>query len=70
MLCSDGLTDMMHSSEIEKFLSANVSASVAADKLIQIAIKNGGKDNVTVIVVDIPHNSLAEQAINKFMKRR
>jgi protein phosphatase len=51
LLCSDGLTDMVEDHEIEKILRASASVQAASDQLIERAKQNGGRDNITVIVV-------------------
>ena len=53
LICSDGLTDMVSESVIEKILRASERTSNAADYLLNEALTNGGKDNVTIIVADI-----------------
>jgi len=50
VLCSDGLSDMVSDAEIAAILAVAVSASETCAALIARALKNGGKDNVTVIV--------------------
>lgn len=54
LLCSDGLNDMVDESEIAmtvQMLSANLA--VCADQLVQMANDNGGRDNVSVILVKV-----------------
>jgi len=54
LLCSDGLNDMMDDEEIAmaiQMLSANLP--LCADQLIQMANDNGGRDNVSVILVKV-----------------
>jgi len=54
LLCSDGLHDMIRDDEIKKILlNNNYVDPSACDALIDAALKKGGKDNVTVIVVRI-----------------
>lgn len=53
LLCSDGLYDMILSSKIKEILDSNFSVEKKVDSLICEAKKAGGKDNITVIVVDI-----------------
>jgi protein phosphatase len=53
LLCSDGLTDMVLDNRIEEILRTALTASVAADTLLKEALDNGGKDNTTVIVIDV-----------------
>jgi len=51
LLCSDGLHDMMSDDEIKKVLLKGPSPQAACEKLVAQALKYGGKDNVTVVVV-------------------
>ena len=53
LLCSDGLYDMVHSLQTKKILSESISVNQRVDKLISAALEAGGRDNVTVIIVDI-----------------
>lgn len=51
LLCSDGLTDMVKDEEIHLTLSKySANLAHAADKLVEIAKKYGGKDNISVIL--------------------
>ena len=50
LLCTDGLTDMVADKEIEYVLNNAISAKSACRSLIDLALNNGGRDNVTVIV--------------------
>ena len=51
LLCSDGLTDMVSEADITTCLSGDSSPEEKAEKLISMALAGGGKDNVTVLVV-------------------
>lgn len=54
LLCSDGLNDMLDDSEIESILVAmSENLPLAAEHLVQTANDNGGRDNVTVVLVKI-----------------
>ena len=53
VLCSDGLVDEVTDSEIAAILDRHTSAIAAAEALVSAANAAGGRDNVTVIVVDI-----------------
>jgi serine/threonine protein phosphatase PrpC len=57
LLCSDGLTDMVSDEEITSTLVEIPGAQAACDALIERALHNGGKDNVTVIVADLGDQS-------------
>ena len=51
LLCSDGLSDMATDAEIAAVL-AEADTEKAADALIELALNNGGRDNVSVILLD------------------
>ena len=48
LFCSDGLTDLVRKSEIEKVLSQVASLDEKAQLLVDLANEMGGKDNITV----------------------
>jgi protein phosphatase len=50
LLCSDGLTDLVDDQTITNILRDTTRSSDACDRLVQRALDNGGRDNVTVIV--------------------
>lgn len=52
LICSDGLTDMVSLDEIERLLG-RYHIEKATARLANRALKNGGKDNVTVILIEI-----------------
>jgi PPM family protein phosphatase len=50
LLCTDGLTDMVDENLIKDVLIREDSALSACHTLIDLALSNGGNDNVTVVV--------------------
>jgi protein phosphatase len=50
LLCTDGLTDMVDDATIGRVLAEAPDADSAAAELETLALKNGGRDNVTVVV--------------------
>lgn len=52
LLCSDGLTDLITSKQIVSVLSQGVSLEEKTQSLIDAANDAGGKDNVTVVLVE------------------
>lgn len=50
LLCTDGLTNMVDDETIEAVLSTEISAVAACRSLVDLALSNGGSDNVTAIV--------------------
>lgn len=59
LICSDGLTDMVSTTEIENILRVSEKTVNAADYLLNTALVNGGKDNVTVIVADTKDSKIS-----------
>lgn len=52
LLCSDGLTDLVTSAQIVSILEQNVSLEENTKQLINAANEAGGKDNITVVLVE------------------
>lgn len=52
LLCSDGLTNMVEDEQILKIVKKHHSIEEAAKKLIDEANKNGGKDNISVVLAE------------------
>lgn len=54
LLCSDGLSDLVEDEDIHLTLGAlSDNLELAANQLIQMANDNGGKDNISVILVRV-----------------
>lgn len=54
LLCSDGLNDMVADADIGMTLRAlNNNLKLAAQQLVQMANDNGGRDNVSVVLVRV-----------------
>ncbi|MDR3136608.1 MAG: Stp1/IreP family PP2C-type Ser/Thr phosphatase [Coriobacteriales bacterium] len=53
LLCSDGLNGMVSDSDIERLLRACDGPQEATDALVEAALAAGGRDNVSVIVIDV-----------------
>jgi protein phosphatase len=53
LACSDGLSDMASDQEIEEILNQGGSLEEMTQKLIDKANANGGKDNISVILLNI-----------------
>jgi protein phosphatase len=50
LVCSDGLTDMVPEAEIAEILRRGAEPQTAAQSLVQAALEQGGRDNVTVVL--------------------
>ena len=54
LLCSDGLSDMVSDEDIGMALQAlGANLQLAAQQLVQMANDNGGRDNISVILIKI-----------------
>ena len=67
LLCSDGLSDMLDDAAIESALAAADSLQAKAALLIDRANKNGGKDNISVILMreSVPRAGWASRLVKK-----
>lgn len=53
LACSDGLTKEVSDAEIESVLQDLDDTDEAAGRLVELALAHGGRDNVSVIVLDV-----------------
>ncbi|MEG1523625.1 MAG: Stp1/IreP family PP2C-type Ser/Thr phosphatase [Clostridia bacterium] len=50
LLCSDGLYGVIEDTEIARVLSQNCSLDEMCNQLVQMALQNGGTDNITIVL--------------------
>jgi serine/threonine protein phosphatase PrpC len=63
LLCSDGLSDMVTDEDIQHTLSSlRANLPLAAEHLVQQANDNGGRDNISVILVRVLRDFPASRA--------
>ena len=53
LLCSDGLWEMVHDSDLVRVLREQHDPQKACDILIDLANANGGEDNITAVIVQM-----------------
>lgn len=53
LICSDGLTDMMSDEEIRTIIQSEKGHREKVQILVEKAMENGGKDNITVILINV-----------------
>jgi len=53
VICSDGLTKELTDYGIQHFLGENADPGDAAAAMLDAALENGGRDNITIIVLDV-----------------
>jgi PPM family protein phosphatase len=54
ILCSDGLTDELSDEKISQILADNNDCKIATKKLLKETLNSGGRDNVTIQIVESP----------------
>ncbi len=62
VICSDGLTKELTDYGIQHFLREHDDPATAVDAMLAAALENGGRDNVTLIVVRVERTGLDEHA--------
>ena len=63
MLCSDGLVDEVPIDEITEMMREHSTPQHVAERLVTAAKRHGGRDNITVIVVDVNINAAAPEVV-------
>ena len=53
LMCSDGLSDMIDDEAIHKAVTSELDLDQKAKQLIDLANENGGRDNISVLLVDV-----------------
>jgi serine/threonine protein phosphatase PrpC len=51
LICSDGLWEMVRDNQIKDILLQSSNAQAACDRLVEAANENGGRDNISVIII-------------------
>jgi protein phosphatase len=72
LLCSDGLTDMVEPEVVHEVLGGkrNELPEAAAD-LVELANRNGGRDNISVVLVRVPAEFLPQSGwAQRFLAKR
>lgn len=52
LMCSDGLTNMVDDENIRQIVRGQRDIAERTEKLIETANRNGGRDNITVVIVE------------------
>ena len=66
LICSDGLSDLLERRQLTDALS---EISAAADKLLHLALSAGGTDNISLVIISIPHGATRAASIDASMTR-
>ena len=52
LLCSDGLSNMIEDAQIREILGRRRDLRSGAEELVKTANENGGRDNISVVLVE------------------
>ena len=63
MLCSDGLVDEVPLNEITEMMREHTTPQQVAERLVTAAKWHGGRDNITVIVLDVSINAATTEVV-------
>jgi serine/threonine protein phosphatase PrpC len=73
LLCSDGLSSVLRAETIEEALQEYDEVDACADRLIDLAMRAGGPDNITAVVADVvgdePEPGIGDRIRGWFGKR-
>ena len=58
LLCSDGLTNMVSNEQIQQIIKTEKSLQKTAESLVDTANRNGGRDNITVLLISRKSNEV------------
>ncbi|WP_343902448.1 PP2C family protein-serine/threonine phosphatase [Arthrobacter rhombi] len=53
LICSDGLTNEVSDAAIRDVMMSRTPPQIAVDDLLQAALRSGGRDNITLVIVDV-----------------
>ena len=58
LICSDGLTDMVDLRKIQSVISSGESTKDCCNRLLEMALSAGGRDNITILICRIKKKTL------------
>ncbi|HEY3298596.1 MAG TPA: SpoIIE family protein phosphatase, partial [Armatimonadota bacterium] len=70
LLCTDGLTTAVHDKAIADILCTSSKPKEACDRLVELALNNGGRDNITVVVGALGEQKVVETRAETKYKTR
>ena len=62
LICSDGLSGVVSAETIGESMRDIADAQACCERLVQLALRGGGPDNITVVVADATDADIMEQA--------
>jgi serine/threonine protein phosphatase PrpC len=67
LMCSDGLSDMVDDAEIASILGGPAPMEQKADSLVAAANDHGGRDNISVLLVQVDASSEKRGLISRLL---
>src|SRR5215471_15657616 len=61
LICSDGLSGVVSDETIAATMREYSDPNQCAERLIQLALRGGGPDNITVIIADVTEENIVEE---------
>jgi protein phosphatase len=62
LICSDGLSGVVSDDTIASTMREYADPNQCAERLVQLALRGGGPDNITVIIADVTDEDIVESA--------
>jgi protein phosphatase len=67
VMCSDGLSDMVEDPEIGRILTGQQPMEQTAEQLVAAANDHGGRDNISVLLVQVEGGSEKRGLISRLL---
>ena len=67
LLCSDGLTDLVHDPQIAQILQTPHTLQNKADQLVDAANEQGGRDNISVVLIQAAQESQSHGLLSRLL---
>ena len=62
LICSDGLSGVVSADTIAQTMQEIADPQACVERLVQLALRGGGPDNITVVIADAIDNDIVEQS--------
>lgn len=69
LLCSDGLTDSLSEEVIRSIVLSTSTPSEGCRMMVELANRNGGRDNITVLLIHFDKMTIKDKIINLIFRR-
>ncbi len=70
VLCSDGLTDELTDDQLAEILAMSPTSQQAMQRLLDAALRSGGRDNISLQIIEAPASANAPPASSHWIKNK